>query len=217
MDKRHILDNINSEEFSQMVPCFKPVTKYFEPGEEIIYYSRLHPFGNVEEVAVLARGDARLEIINQAGENLILETYHEGDVFGELFSLPLESYSYVVIAEKKCKVVFLNYEHIIKPCDKVCNHHSQLISNLFIMTAQKTQELSLHLSIIGQSTTRKKLMAYLLYCCGGKKGHCFEIPMSLTHLSDYLQVERSAMMRELKVMRDEGIIHNHRREFQILK
>ena len=34
----------------------------------------------------------------------------------------------------------------------------------------------------------------------------FEIPLSLSDLADYLSVDRSAMMREIKKMNQEGLI-----------
>ena len=37
----------------------------------------------------------------------------------------------------------------------------------------------------------------------------FILPFSLTDLADYLSVDRSAMMRELKLLRDEGFIEKN--------
>ena len=44
----------------------------------------------------------------------------------------------------------------------------------------------------------------------------FEIPMSLAELAEYISVDRSAMMREIKAMKNDGIINSRRREFKLL-
>ena len=44
-----------------------------------------------------------------------------------------------------------------------------------------------------------------------------KLPLSLTDLADYLSVDRSAMMREIKSMNDEGMISSKGRDVVILK
>ena len=40
----------------------------------------------------------------------------------------------------------------------------------------------------------------------------FTLPFSLTDLADYLSIDRSAMMRELKNLKNEGIIIKNRKK-----
>lgn len=40
--------------------------------------------------------------------------------------------------------------------------------------------------------------------------------MSLAELAEYIAVDRSAMMREIKTMKNDGIIDSRRREFKLL-
>ena len=44
----------------------------------------------------------------------------------------------------------------------------------------------------------------------------FRIPFSLTDLADYLSVDRSAMMRELKILKDEGFIEKSGNKIKLL-
>lgn len=214
MDKRQILYNISPESLDKMIPCFKPVYKKYMAGETIISYT----YDHVGQVAVLRKGAAKLEILNADGETFLLEHYSGGDIFGEFFSLPIDNYEYLVTALENSEVIYIDYEHIIKPCENLCEHHSQLISNLFIMSAQKSQELSLHISILGQSSTRSKLLAYLKYISGissvDSDGY-FTIPMKLTDLAKYLHVDRSAMMREIRQMKADGLIEGKNRKFKL--
>lgn len=215
MKKIHFMDNISRESIEKMIPCFKPVFKDYQQGETILSYSDCQ-----QQVGVLLSGHAKLYFSDIEGDYGLLETYETGDLFGDVFSLPLNGYEYTVTATEDCSVVFISYQHIIKPCCKVCPHHSQLISNLFLMTTQKSQELSLHINILSQSTTRKKLLTYLQFIEAGsgneKSGSYFDIPMSLGALAEYLCVERTAMMREIRLMKADGILDSNRRTFRLL-
>lgn len=215
MKKINIIHKISQESIGKMVPCFKPIYKRYRAGETILSYS----YEEVRKVALLKSGAAKLEILNSDGEAFLIEYYSSGDIFGEFFSLPIENYEYIVTAIQPCEVIYIDYEHIIRPCVNLCEHHSQLISNLFIMSAQKAQELSLHISILSQSNIRNKLMAYLNYARGVSptdNDGFFRIPMKLVDLAKYLHVDRSAMMREIRQMKADGIIDGKSRMFKLL-
>lgn len=213
MEKKQLMDHISDASIQQIIPCFNPLYKNYKKGEAILSYEASEP----HSLAVLMKGAAKLEIYNEDGDDFFLESYMEGDVFGDLFSLPLESFAYIVTAETDCVVMYLDYEHIITPCEHRCDHHSQLISNLFVMTAQKSQELALRLSIMNQTSTRSKLMTYLRHIRQASGGAAeFTIPMSLAQLADYIRVDRSSMMREIKAMKEDGLIDSKSRRFTIL-
>ena len=157
-------------------------------------------------------------MINADGNLFRLESYGDGDVFGELFTLPLHGGAYIVSAEDDCQVVYIDYHHTITPCEKICHHHSQLISNLFVMTAQRTQELSFRLSLLHLPNIREKLIHYLRFVRlaeGAAPGESFLLPMTLTSLADYLCIDRSAMMREIRALREAGVLDSDRRSFRL--
>lgn len=211
-----VLDNISREELMQIVPCFNPITHHYLKGETILTYQSDFP----NEIAILKSGTARLEATSETGDVFYLEGYNSGDIFGELFSLPLENFLYTVVAINDCTVVYLDYNHVVTPCEKSCAHHSKLISNLFLMTAQKSQEMSLHLSILGQVSIRNKIMTYLKHLRSISdpidEHGTFNLPISLVQLSEYIMVDRSAMMREIRAMKKDGLIESKNRQFRIL-
>ncbi|MDY2960354.1 MAG: Crp/Fnr family transcriptional regulator [Hornefia sp.] len=216
MKKVNVLDNISQEELDRIVPCFNPITRRYLKGETILTYQADIP----REIGILTVGEARLEASNETGDVFYLEDYHKGDIFGELFSLPLENFLYTVVALSDCTVTYLDYNHVITPCEKSCSHHSQLISNLFLMTAQKSQEMSLHISILGQVSIRNKIMTYLKHIRSISKpiddAGTFNLPISLVQLSEYIMVDRTAMMREIRAMKKDGLIESKSRQFRIL-
>lgn len=223
MERADWLDNISDDSLERIIPCFRPLIRRCAEGEIILTYQP----GVPRSVAILRQGEARLEVLNEDGEIFLLEHYRAGDVFGELFSLPLDQFEYTVRAATDVTVLFLDYQHLIQPCEQLCEHHSQLISNLFLMTAQKSQELSLHLSILGQNSIRDKLLVYLKHIRSrsaerlpkelqAPPDRAFTIPITLGQLAEYLMVDRSAMMRTIAQMKKENLIWSKSRNFRIL-
>lgn len=210
MKRCFINDGISNESIDKMIACFKPDFKSYTAGETIMIYS-----DKIEKVGVMVSGNAKLSVIDYEGDYSILETYEEHDVFGELFYLPLENHEYIIEATKDTQVFFIDYKHIITPCENACIHHSQLIKNFFIIAAQKSQAMSLHLSILNQHSIRKKLLTYLNYIKISTNKNPFTLPMTLSALAEYLCVDRSAMMREIKVLKEDGILTSDKREFYL--
>ena len=59
-------------------------------------------------------------------------------------------------------------------------------------------------------------MAYLNTVALQKKRTSFEIPFDRQQLADYLNVERSALSKELGKMQKEGIIRTRKNHFEIV-
>ena len=205
MGSLSIFDGITDEEKRRLFRCFAPVTKVFFDGEIIMYYSR-----KIDKIGILLDGKAHISSTDPEGRQSILEQFEKNDIFGELFMMPQENSQYFIEADTACDVLFIDYSKIIKMCQSVCPEHSRFISNLIRMTAAKTQSMAHHINILSRRTTRQKLMAYFESELSKSKEKYFTISMSLSALADYISVDRSAMMRELKKMKEEGIIDDKR-------
>ena len=114
-------------------------------------------------------------------------------------------------------MLFIDYEHVIKRCENACHHHSQMVSNLLQMTALRSRQQTDRIYMLSRSSTRKKLIAYLHSLAAEKNAGKFKLPMSYTALAQYLSVDRSAMMREIKNLSDEGVIRRNGRNVELLK
>ena len=70
--------------------------------------------------------------------------------------------------------------------------------------------------LLTYKSVRDKLNVYFNTLSIESNSKTFEIPFSLTDLADYLMIDRSAMMRELKRMIDENIIKKNKNKITIL-
>ncbi|MDD4688427.1 MAG: Crp/Fnr family transcriptional regulator [Eubacteriales bacterium] len=206
-----IFFGINEENKDKLMHCMSAETKNYSSSEIITSINK-----NIITVGVIAKGKAHLSCIDIDGNERILEYYVQGDVFGEMFYMPIESMVYYVTADTDCEITYIDYGHIVKRCENACVYHSQLVNNLFRILANKIKQYNLHISILGQKNTRKKLQTYLEYQSLILDSSSFEIPITLVELSSYLCVDRCALMREIKSMKDEGLIASKGRKFIIL-
>ena len=64
----------------------------------------------------------------------------------------------------------------------------------------------MRVELLTKRSTRDKLLAYFTLVSTRNLSKSFVLPFSLTDLADYLSVDRSAMMREMKLLKEDGLI-----------
>ena len=137
---------------------------------------------------------------------MIVERFYQFDVFGEIFYQINTNNELFVIAKEKSKILMFNYDIFEKKCKKNCKFHEELILGLPNLILNKVSDLNLRIELLSKKTIREKLISYFKILSEKNFSKTLTLPLSLTDLSDYLSVDRSAMMRELKLLREEGFI-----------
>ena len=112
--------------------------------------------------------------------------------------------------------MFIDYEHVIKRCEQACAHHSQMVSNLLQLIAVQSRQQTERIYMLSRSSTRKKILSYLNALSAERHSRILTLPMSYTALAQYLSVDRSAMTRELKNLKDEGLIEIKNKKIKLL-
>lgn len=194
-----VFDGISVEECRRIYDCFGVQERCFKP-EELIYDfdTGRHTIG------VLATGSAIVERMDRRGDRTILEHLEPGGVFGEMLMFQnVLGDSVCVSCEKTCCVWFFPEEKLERRCEKNCGHHNRMIENMFRLIRDKATALSERVEVLSRRSIREKLLCYFSLQqakCGGS----FTLPFSLSALADYISTDRSAMMRELKKLRESG-------------
>ena len=206
-----LFQNITDDEQQRMLVCFGVREESYR-SEELIY-----DFADRRNiVGLLISGSATVERVDIRGVRTILERLETGGVFGEMLMFDnVAGDSLTVVCEKSCRVWFIPADHLVHPCEKACAHHSQLIQNMFRLVAKKTTALSERVEVLSRRSIREKLLCYFAMQAGHCRANRFTIPFSLSSLADYISTDRSAMMRELKKMRDEGLVEVRGRQVAV--
>lgn len=205
-----VFDGISVEECRRIYDCFGVQERCFKP-EELIYDfdTGRHTIG------VLATGSAIVERVDRRGDRTILEHLEPGGVFGEMLMFQnVLGDSVCVSCEKTCCVWFFPEEKLERRCEKNCGHHNRMIENMFRLIRDKATALSERVEVLSRRSIREKLLCYFSLQqakCGGS----FTLPFSLSALADYISTDRSAMMRELKKLRQSGRVRIEGRKVTI--
>jgi len=167
------------------------------------------------QFCILLEGEAQLITFDKDGNKKILYYYRKNDIFGEsLFKIYMDRELFV-LAKKKCKVLFYPYD-IAEHCTETCYYHIELLKNLPDLILNSIAEQNFRMLLLTNKSVRDKLLTYFNNLSVENNSKTFELPFSLTDLSDYLMIERTAMMRELKRLKDENIIKKNKNKITLL-
>ncbi len=209
MSDTRIFDNITDEEVDQMKNCFKAVNRKYIEGERISSFES-------GSLGIVITGVVEIIRFDFDGNRTILECINENGIFGELFFSQIEEGDIQIICATDVEIMYIDYDHLLKQCHNACSHHSTLIRNMLSIVSEKSIKLSNRVEVLSQRTLRKKLITYFNMISKETGRKSIVIPFSLSNLSDYLCVDRSAMLREMKKMREEGLIDSHAKKVTIL-
>ena len=210
--KTPILEGISLEEQEQMRVCFGVREERFRPDETIYDFSQ-----NRRLMGLLAQGSAVIQRIDRQGDRTILEHLEKGGVFGEVLMFEnVAGDSVTVIAAEPCRVWFMQDEHLTRRCERACTHHSRLVENMLHMMTDKAAALSERVEVLSRRSIRDKLLCYFGLLAARRRSARFQLPFSLSALADYISADRSAMMRELKKMKEERLLELTGRQVTLL-
>ncbi len=208
-----LFDGISEYDKERMIACFNISLQKFEAGEIIWDFDRSN-----DKIGIVMSGSISLVRFDSSGNRVVLESISENDVFGEMFAFSNESARGVLaMCEKKSEIAVMNYEHISKRCRNACKCHSIAVENMFRVVAEKAKRLSERIEILGNRSIRDKLLCLFELYSEREGSSSFDLPFSLSYLADYICADRSAMMRELRKMSDDGLISASRRHIELLQ
>ena len=212
LEKSLLFQDISCEEYRRMMSCFQAVERSYQADELIYDFSEAER----DDVGILELGKAALIRIDEDGVATVMEELGPGGVFGRnlAFAGALGD-SLEVVCRTPCQVTFIDYTHILRRCENACGYHSTMVQNMLRLVADKAQALSERIDVLSRRSIREKLLCYFRQLSAHSGGGSFTLPFSLSVLADYIATDRSAMMRELKRLREEGAIRSNGRRFTL--
>ena len=197
-----VFKGITVEECDRMMVCFGVTSQRFS-ADEVIY-----DFADKRDmIGILDGGTAVVVRLDEKGDRTILEHLESGGLFGEMLMFEnVTGDSVQVICEKACRVWFMRADQVTKRCETACDHHSRLVENMFELVAEKASGLSERVEVLSRRSIRDKLLCYFVMQAAKNHSSAFQLPFSLSALADYISTDHSAMMRELRKMREDHVV-----------
>lgn len=118
-------------------------------------------------------------------------------------------------AQDNISVLMIPYDRILASCARACPKHDRLLRNYISIVAEKGLVLHERIDCLLKPTVREKILTYLLYISREQKSDSFQILLNRNAMSEYLNIERSALSRELSNMKRDGLIDYHLNSFTL--
>ena len=197
-----LFKNIDESELEQLLMCIRSFKQDFRRGETIFMDT-----DHIQYVGIVLCGSVHMIKTDIWGKKSIFAFFMPGELFGESFAVQGDTTSAVNFeAAEDTKVLFLSASNIIHSCPNACSFHAQIATNLFRLLGFKNQKFINKLEVLSKGSTRDKLLAYISQLAQEQNSRYVNSPLSRSALAEYLSVNRSAMIRELSRMRNDGII-----------
>lgn len=209
IENKGIYNNITEKDLKKLLSTLQSNTLFYKNGQTIAY-----SIANRKIIGIVEEGSANLVRFDYNGNRTIIEELDSGDVFSDMF-LSTTSSELTVIATKDCSVTFIEYDKLL---DAIYNNRTAnaLMNNLFLLMSDKLINRNERIEILTTRSIRNKILAYFELQTKIHNSKSFNLNTSYTDLADYLAVDRSAMMRELKNLKDEGFIKDVNKKITIL-
>ena len=195
--------NFNIEDFIENFKhnCSKLQIKKFSKGETVSSYLEKR-----NQICIVISGEIDLIRYDYNGNKTIIAHYVKNDIFGEALYPANTNNELFTEARKSSQVLFFNYDSLFEHCQENCNFHKTLSDSLSQLFLYKIITLNSRIELLTKRGTRAKILSYFETISKHPRSKSFTLPYTYTDLADFLSVDRSAMMREIKLLIEDGFI-----------
>ena len=191
--------------------CSRVIKKAFHKNETVTTYIE-----NRSQLCVLLSGEVDLIRYDFNGNKTIIGHFSKNNIFGEVLYPANTNNELFILAKTDCEVLFFSYNDIWHKCKSNCSFHKDFSEQLNKLIVKKVIDLNTRIELLTKKNIRDKLLSYFNILSSKTFNKTFNIPFSYTDLADYLSVDRSAMMREISHLIEEGFIEKKGKRITLL-
>lgn len=195
-----LFQGLTEADLAQMEHCHCLRRKCFARRESIFRAGE-----TVHEIGIVLRGTVHIESIDLWGNRSILSEVCKGQAFAETYAFCGEPLMVDAVAAEECEVLFLDVAALSCPHAEHA-WQEQLLRNLLRISMRKNLGLSRRIFCTTPKTVRGRLLTYLSGQAVQAGSMEFDLSFNRQQLADYLNLDRSALSKELGRMRDDGLL-----------
>lgn len=202
---------VEEERLDSLLSCLSAERRDYPAGAVVIDEG-----GQVNEVGLVLSGHACSLKHVAHGDPLMISLQERGSFLGVLLAASRSRKSPLTVqAQEDLSVLFFPAERLIFPCEQSCADHALLLRNFLDSVAEMSLTLNDRIECLIRPSVREKVSAYLRRVSMERGTNTFTIPLDRSALARYLNVERSALSRELSRMKAEGLIDYRKNHFEV--
>ena len=187
-------------------------------GNTYFYQSNNIILSNVKKdniICILLEGHIQITKTDYNGNRIIIEDLKENSVFGTM-TQSISYKEYDIYCKSNSKIIIIDFDQIINYDESKSYYFTQFLKNLLKILSEKIIKNNERIEILTNKTIRDKLLAYFKFNSKNSVNRIIYLPFTFTDLADYLAVNRSAMTRELKNLKEEGFIEIKEKKIKLL-
>ncbi len=206
-----LFKGITEEEITRMFACLSFQVKLFQKDEYIALEG-----DPITCIGIIMSGEVMVHRESPTGERIILTRLKDKGMFGEVAAYTKGQWMASALATKDTEILLFPPAAIFGFCPNACFSHQILIKNMLYIVSEKALLLQQKVQMLSLKSIRKKVSWYLLLRYEQVNDITFTIPLKRQDLSDYLQVTRPSLSRELMAMKEDGLIEYKGNQFKLL-
>ncbi len=203
-----VLKGITAKEWQDMQEAGCLREAFFRKNEVIFRMGEM-----IHEIGMIIQGSAYIQTVDPLGNLSILSDVGEGEVFGETYAFCAEPLMVEVVSAKDTSLLFLDVE-ALKRGD--LSWEKKIKENMLQISLRKNLLLSQRIFCTTPKTIRERVLTFLTAQSVRQKTKNIQIPFNRQQMADYLNLDRSALSKELGKMKKEGILDFHKNTFRLL-
>lgn len=208
-----LFDGINTKERERLLKKLEANTIRFQKNNRILSYIMEDSFLGIVV-------DGYLQIIKEDydGNKMIVENVVANSLFGSMF-IPFTNNEYSIIAKENSKVILFDFEELTNNNLNTSfkqNEYPVFLRNLLKIMSKEIFSKNERIDILSNKTIRDRLLSYFKKESKKVGTKTIYLPFSFTDFAEYLAIDRSAMNRELKHLKEEKLIEVKGRRIKLL-
>lgn len=164
-------------------------------------------------IGIVITGYLQIIKTDYNGNVTIIEKLDENSIFGSMFS-NISNSEFQIITKEDSKIIIIDYDQITN-IQNNSPYYIKFMQNLLKIIFTKIEEKNDRIEILTEKTIRNKLLKYFQIISKRNGSKNIYLPFTLTELAEYIAVDRSAMSRELKNLKDDNIIEMNNKVIKI--
>ena len=166
-------------------------------------------------LGIVDEGQIDIMRTDSAGNSMLLFSGTENSVFGPYYTRDNRG-EISIVARKRSKVTLIDYS-LFASVRREDGLYALFNKNLLEMLIRTDRSLNERTTVIMQKSIRTKLLEFFRQETKKTGSRTFTMPFTFTFLADWLSVDRSAMQRELKNLKEDGFIRIRGRTVTLLE
>ncbi|MFI3307591.1 MAG: Crp/Fnr family transcriptional regulator [Mycoplasmatota bacterium] len=191
--------NIEKKEINYLLKILNAHSYTFKKNQTILTNIRKQDI-----LGIIKYGSVDIIRVDYKGNKSVITQFNEEDLFASKM-FDQNNYELSIVARSDCEIIIINND-FIKNIKSNSSYYLQFIDNIYNILINNINVNLNHLLIVTKKTIREKLLEYFKMESNKVGKKVFKLSVSFTSLADYLSVDRSSLMRELKNLKEDNII-----------